>query len=68
MIGRVALGGDGDFHCNREHVGGGEVRINKSELDALKIANDDLKLARGVIAGVGKQTEYQAMQETTIRK
>lgn len=68
LRGQVILGGDVALHCNRRHVGGGETVIKDDVLKEYQEAADDLKLARGVIAGSGKTKDYHEMQESTIGK
>ena len=66
LMGKISLGGDGAFHCSRQHVEGGHTVIKDAVLKEYQKAADDLKLARGVIAGVGKSKEYHDMQQSTI--
>jgi hypothetical protein len=68
LTGEMKLDKDGVFRCTKEHVAGGSVVIEKATLLKLEIAADDLKVARGVIAGMGKTKDYADMRDTTVGK
>jgi hypothetical protein len=54
--------------CGRAHVPGGSSVIKDETLRAFEIAADDLKVARGVIAGVGKTKDYIEIRDATVEK
>jgi hypothetical protein len=54
--------------CGRAHVPGGSSVIKDETLRAFEIAADDLKVARGVIAGVGKTKDYVEIRDATVEK
>ena len=54
--------------CVRRHLAGDEAPVKKERLSALERAADELKIARGVIAGLGKQAEFGEMVRNTLGK
>jgi hypothetical protein len=68
LRGHVVQSPNAPLRCNKKHVQPGWTEIKEGELKALQTAADDLKVARGVIAGVGKTKEYVEMSEQTLGK
>jgi hypothetical protein len=68
LCGRIVLECGQAPRCGREHLPGGFKAVAADELKALQIAADDLKVARGVIAGVGKTKDYVEIRDATVEK
>ena len=68
LLGRVREGADGAMNCFRAHVAGDEIAVKKSRLEALERAADELKIARGVVAGLGGAIDLADAVRNTLGK
>lgn len=66
LTGKMRLANDNCIRCDKRHISSDEEVIKKVRARALEQAADDLKLARGVIAGMGKSKEYVEMRNQTV--
>lgn len=69
LRGRVKYA-EGKFSCSREHVEANFVTVKKDDLEAMKRANEELKIARGFIASFkeARASYAEAVRETIGRK
>jgi hypothetical protein len=66
LTGKSKLNTDGIIRCGKAHPEGNQIIVEKKRLKDLERAADDLKVANGVIAGLGKLRDYAEVLKSTL--